>query len=601
MSNMSRQSRDQAEEAFARLPKLSTDTHALLIVGVGSGALIERILEAYGYPHARGAEPEPGHLFADAECKNDHGLPIWIIDPNCDALESVSTEFDWEPFIDVGQLRFYCGPDALDDWSKAIQSPRNCVVTHWVITPDTNFPPQRIEQIIQQFQATQQRRMEDLGRLSRKQLNLQPSTGNTVAWRKRTTVDGKRRVLVMGRRWGGSYLGQCGRSLANGFEKLGHEVLYLVEQGDFESIEPFAVQHAIHDFSPDVVVWINHLQQLLNRTGNCMQGIPFCTWLQDPPMMDYLRSPEIREEHSELDVYFSCSRMWAKELENLGYGEIPVLQAPTDPTLFTPTARGSGSRIEGRHDISYVNTIPPDTVREIFCDDPTSSPMRKHLYRHIYSELQPRIAEGRRLFTPEEFKDVFSDYCQRMNPEWWREHSEDAQSIEAITFSLEHQPGRVALRGLPIEWLVEDGHSVALFGQDWSDHPVLGPHYRGAIPYGHHLSDLLRASRIHVCIHSHWTLTMKVLDAFASGSFPLVRWVEPNRDDSPIQEWFEEDRDVVLFRTREELLDKTRYYLAHPREREAISRRGRDIVTQNLTYERAAQTMLETVRARFWS
>ena len=91
---------------------------------------------------------------------------------------------------------------------------------------------------------------------------------------------------------------------------------------------------------------------------------------------------------------------------------------------------------------------------------------------------------------------------------------------------------------------------------------------------------------------------MKVLDCLATGTFPMVQWIDPVRDTGPITDWFVEGRDVVLYRTRDELVDKCRYYLEHPDERQEIARRGREIVLKNFTYRHVAADILATVRSR---
>ena len=147
-------------------------------------------------------------------------------------------------------------------------------------------------------------------------------------------------------------------------------------------------------------------------------------------------------------------------------------------------------------------------------------------------------------------------------------------------------------------WLLEHGYDVNLYGSGWERHPVLGPHTRGAIPYGPAMAAMLRCCDIYICNHGWFTLQMKVLDSLAVGTFPLVCWVDPIRDTDPITNWFKEDCDIVIYRTREEFLDKVRYYLRHPEERRRIVERGRAITLEHFTYRKAAELMLKTVRRR---
>jgi spore maturation protein CgeB len=53
-----------------------------------------------------------------------------------------------------------------------------------------------------------------------------------------------------------------------------------------------------------------------------------------------------------------------------------------------------------------------------------------------------------------------------------------------------------------------------------------------------------------------------------------------------IEEFFEPDREIVCFSSRDELVDKSRYYLAHPDEREAIRIAGHERALRDHTWQK---------------
>jgi spore maturation protein CgeB len=61
---------------------------------------------------------------------------------------------------------------------------------------------------------------------------------------------------------------------------------------------------------------------------------------------------------------------------------------------------------------------------------------------------------------------------------------------------------------------------------------------------------------------------LRDFEAPMSGAFYLVEAMDE------LAEFFEPDKEVVFYRDRHELVDKVRYYLAHPAERETIRRAG---------------------------
>jgi hypothetical protein len=62
-----------------------------------------------------------------------------------------------------------------------------------------------------------------------------------------------------------------------------------------------------------------------------------------------------------------------------------------------------------------------------------------------------------------------------------------------------------------------------------------------------------------------------------------------------LAEMFEPDEEVIVYRNRHELLDKARYYLAHPGKAERIRRAGRERALRDHTYHRRFETLFQEI------
>ena len=80
------------------------------------------------------------------------------------------------------------------------------------------------------------------------------------------------------------------------------------------------------------------------------------------------------------------------------------------------------------------------------------------------------------------------------------------------------------------------------------------------------------------------------MDVIGAGGFMLTNYC------SETAELFEEDREIVMFKTPEELMEKAEYYLAHDTEREQIANAGYQRVMNCYTYERKLKELMEWVR-----
>lgn len=81
----------------------------------------------------------------------------------------------------------------------------------------------------------------------------------------------------------------------------------------------------------------------------------------------------------------------------------------------------------------------------------------------------------------------------------------------------------------------------------------------------------------------------RVMDVMAAGGFMLTNYCPETA------EIFEEDKEIVMFKTPEELIDKVEYYLKHDDERKTIARRGQDKVLECYTYEKKLKKIMDWV------
>lgn len=81
----------------------------------------------------------------------------------------------------------------------------------------------------------------------------------------------------------------------------------------------------------------------------------------------------------------------------------------------------------------------------------------------------------------------------------------------------------------------------------------------------------------------------RVMDIMGSGGFVLTNYCEETA------ELFEEDKEIVMFKTPEELFEKVEYYLRHDGERERIAKAGQRKVRECYTYERKLKQLMEWV------
>ena len=81
----------------------------------------------------------------------------------------------------------------------------------------------------------------------------------------------------------------------------------------------------------------------------------------------------------------------------------------------------------------------------------------------------------------------------------------------------------------------------------------------------------------------------RIMDIMGAGGFVLTNYCPETAD------LFQEDKEIVMFRTPEELLEKADYYLKHDKEREEIAQNGHVKVMQRYTYTEKIKKLLAWV------
>lgn len=82
-------------------------------------------------------------------------------------------------------------------------------------------------------------------------------------------------------------------------------------------------------------------------------------------------------------------------------------------------------------------------------------------------------------------------------------------------------------------------------------------------------------------------LNMRTFEAMATGSFLLTNWLPT------IEEFFEDGKHLVLYRSLDEMVDKARYYIEHEEEREKIAAAGCEEVLRNHTFKNRIEKVLQ--------
>lgn len=117
----------------------------------------------------------------------------------------------------------------------------------------------------------------------------------------------------------------------------------------------------------------------------------------------------------------------------------------------------------------------------------------------------------------------------------------------------------------------------------------------GTVPYGIEMYRLFRQSKINLnftlrCIQSG--VNLRTMDILSAGGFCLTNYQEE------LNEQFEIGKELVVYESEQDLLEKTAYYLKHEDLRKEIAANGRKRIEKSHNYEQRVRAIMDIVSGK---
>ncbi|MBD5524388.1 MAG: glycosyltransferase [Lachnospiraceae bacterium] len=241
------------------------------------------------------------------------------------------------------------------------------------------------------------------------------------------------------------------------------------------------------------------------------------------------------------------------------------------------------------HDISFIGNL---YSRNLYKDNLQYIPVElQYYFNSIFEEAMFRWDGVNRVYGKTGSEIV--EYIKKISPEFSipnRQDIEDVRYFESMGLIREI----ANIERIAVLNLLAEEHSVMLYTADHEEAKakLQGVEIGPPVEYGKATSLVYAGSKINLNISLKGIeggTPQRIMDIMGAGGFVLSAYCEETA------ELFEEDREIVMFRTPEELVEKVDYYLAHDKEREQIARRGCEKVLQCYTYENKMRELIDWI------
>lgn len=363
------------------------------------------------------------------------------------------------------------------------------------------------------------------------------------------------------------------------FRNLGHEVKVLEPRkkavAAFRQIEKMAGE--LNSFRPDLIFTLNNLEIIPGLLKEAQ--IPYAVWFIDHPLF-WSKPSSLSLSVTDYAYIFVWERFYLDLLKDVGFKNVHWLPLATNHRIFK-----EGEVLKKFEcDISFVGESMTHYLDKLLSPSPLTLLSEDRIKVKVFDSL---INESIRQKQKEPLGDIESIFEQL-----------EQELGETISFRDEYQrklfllnlevAGMSAYRREMIKAL-SSKFNLSLYGDEgWKD--IEGVNFCGRLNYLD-APALYRASKINLNItkaHSPKAINQRLFDVPGAGGFVLTDF----RED--LRLLFDED-EVAYYQDKEDLIEKVRFYLSHPGQRERIARQARKRVLARHTYEVRMENLIKLI------
>jgi spore maturation protein CgeB len=346
---------------------------------------------------------------------------------------------------------------------------------------------------------------------------------------------------------------------------------YGVYTVDLERLSIEEIAEAVERGKPQLLVRINHMEGLAEFSEQ--SGLPTIIWEIDPALTKVQQAPPRTTKTS----IFTWRRSHVESFKEAGFLNVHYL-----PLASNPSRRHS---IKLSSDEKSLYEVPIAFVGGSMAD---RTPTLRGDFTEVWDRAFPNHSLGGEKVLDSILAEQRSDFSRYRIPEIL---AREAPGLCVPAGELE--PELLAGELAAAERRLSYAQALAPLGLHvWGDsgwQQVPGIMYRGSAEHGVTINKIYSNAAINLDMGRLYQLdivTMRVFDVLACGGFVLAEY---NED---LAELFKIGEEVESWRSLDELIDKCRWYLANPTQRDALAQRGYRAVCERHTIQQRLKVML---------
>ena len=379
-----------------------------------------------------------------------------------------------------------------------------------------------------------------------------------------------------------------GNKIIRALKKMGHEVLLYSEKPVIVTMLDDNVVREMTDYIKeqkiDLLVSIHFVMSA--ALAAYYTNLRFVAILWDSPYTE-IYNVLGRMNHIRVSTFdrIDRDRMLAGGIQHVLYQPLCV-----DAEEMADWNREIQDTLQGGyiHDISFVGRL---YEKNLYDDNFAHIPVNLYPYFNgIFEDAAFKWDGVNRVYG--EMSEEILQYMKMVDPDFPISNNQDISDTR--WFEIYFLIRKIAnIERIAILNILAEQYSVAFYTDSKGVEKVLqNVDIKPPVFYGKAASLVFAGSKINLNISLKGIeggTPLRVMDVMSAGGFVLSSY-------SPeTAEIFEEDKEIVMFKTPEELIEKVDFYLKHDREREQIAKAGQRKVLSCYTYEKKLKDLMDWV------
>lgn len=381
-------------------------------------------------------------------------------------------------------------------------------------------------------------------------------------------------------------------SLEKAFRKVGISCQTVIQVDKVHCDTLINILENIYEFKPDIVFRINVFREgfpISNMHYSFPKELVWCTWIQDPWAVSALKDIRRDKEILDTDILLSCLHYNFYDVLRDIHKSKNIIFAPivTDSDVYRPYKLSNDEIEEYGADICFIGHQSDYEECLMKMADSFDDHFKAFLL-NICEQYRKQAYSGNFMYSQSEFLEYINKNA--------------IQSSLAIACDLAdllanwmyEKLNRRLYSQVLVDWVIEAGFTnIKMWGTGWLTVPRYKKYAQGIAKGGIELSKIMQASKIVVGNNQMISCSPRTSEALLSGAFYLCNHIPLEYDQCNLDKVLGDSNCIDHFYSKEDYIEKIKYYLSHPQKREENASYARKLALKRLTFDSMASTIIE--------